>query len=318
MRQLFLPVGLILAVLTALLLPGPGVFLASHHANRILICIIFVVSGYQTGTKGIRLDHHLFRTLATAATISLLLSPLLGLGLGTLLPLSPSLFLGLMIISSVPPTLSSGIVLTEISRGNTVLALLLTISLNLLGIFTLPLVLGLSLGNNGPMSIDQGALLIKMLLLVLLPFGLGRGIRSALGKQRVSPHWSYVNSSCIILAVYASLSAAREAFFTTGPSEYALIIASVVLIHFLLLGINAWAASLLRLPQGDRNALVLVASQKTLPVSLAVFAGIEYDTSNAVIVCLLFHFIQLIADSFLAPLLGRQVIRSGPDSKEVP
>jgi hypothetical protein len=35
-------------------------------------------------------------------------------------------------------------------------------------------------------------------------------------------------------------------------------------------------------------------------MALAVITGITINTSNAVIVCLMFHFLQLFADSFIA------------------
>ena len=53
--------------------------------------------------------------------------------------------MGLVVIASMPPTLSSGVILTENAGGHTVWAMLLTILLNLAGIFTVPFVLDLAL-----------------------------------------------------------------------------------------------------------------------------------------------------------------------------
>ncbi|MCI5125986.1 MAG: bile acid:sodium symporter [Candidatus Electrothrix sp. AR5] len=300
MRQLFLPLGLILAAFFALTLPQAGVIFADHSGIKLTILIIFLVSGYQTGTTGTPLNKGLLHIFLTAATVSLLLAPLMGLALASLLTLSPSLIVGLLIICAVPPTLSSGIVITGVSGGNTVLALMLTISLNLIGTLTLPIILHLCLKASGPVTIDQWALFIKMLLLVLLPFVIGKTLRTILKKQHVSPNWSYVNSSCVILAVYISLAVSRQEFFRTDGGQYLAVLFSVSLVHCLLLGMNTQAAKLLKLNAEDSKALLFVASQKTLPVSLAVLAGLRQDTGNAVIVCLLFHFIQLLIDSALA------------------
>jgi sodium/bile acid cotransporter 7 len=300
MRQLFLPLGLILAAIFAFTLPQAGVVIADHSGIKLTIFIIFLVSGYQIGTTGIPLNKNLLHVFLTAGAISLFLAPLLGLAVGSLLALPPSLVIGLLIICAVPPTLSSGIVITGISRGNTVLALMLTISLNLTGILTLPTILHFCLKASGPVTIDQWALFIKMLLLVLLPFVIGKILRTLLKKQRISPNWSYVNSSCVILAVYISLSVSRQEFFRTDSRQYLAVLFSVSLVHFLLLGINIQEAKLLKLNAEDSKALLFVASQKTLPVSLAVLAGLHQDTGNAVIVCLLFHFVQLLVDSVLA------------------
>jgi sodium/bile acid cotransporter 7 len=307
MKQLFLPLGLLSAILFALFLPSAGILISDNHGLKALVFIIFIVSGYQTGTKGLVFNKKLLFIFLAAALISLVLSPLLGLCIVKLIDLAPFPAMGLIIISAVPPTLSSGIVITEVSRGNTVLALFLTVSLNLLGIFTLPFILDLCLKATGPVDIDQNRLLVKMLLFVLLPFVLGKLTRILLKKEKISAHWSYVNSSCVILVVYASLTVSRNAFSGLTSSEYVFILAAVSLLHLLLLILNAGAGKLLHLKPADRKALLFVASQKTLPISIAVLTNIKFDTGSAIIVCLMFHFFQLFADSFLAAYLQHKV-----------
>lgn len=304
-QQLFLPLGLLLAIFSALLLPAGGIFLSENGGLKILIIIIFLVSGYQTGARGLPLDRRLFHIFLTAAVISLILSPLLGLLMTRLINYPDSLAMGLIIISAVPPTISSGIVITEVSRGNAVLALFITVSLNLLGIVSMPFMLDLCLKAAGPVDIDQIGLLVKMLFFVLLPFAIGKLTRSVSGKNRVSPNWSYVNSGCVILVVYGSLAVSRSEFSGLGVGEYAIILASVSLLHLLLLAINAQAGKMLRLRPADHKALVFVASQKTLAIGLAVLTNIKYDTGSAIIVCLMFHFFQLFADSFIASYLQK-------------
>ncbi|MCI5188382.1 MAG: bile acid:sodium symporter [Candidatus Electrothrix sp. AS4_5] len=303
MRQHFLPVGLIIAAIFALTIPQAGIVLANYNGVKLTIIIIFLVSGYQSGTTGVPLNKGFLHIFLTAAIISLVLAPILGLAIGSLLALSPALLIGLLIICTVPPTLSSGIVITGVSGGNTVLALLLTISLNLLGILTLPPILHLCLKAGGPVALDQWSLFSTMVLLVLLPFMLGKTLRTVLKKQKVSANWSYVNSSCVIIAVYISLAVSRQKFFQTNTGQYVAVFLSVSLVHVLLLALNHQAAKWLELTLEDSKALLFVASQKTLPVSLAVLAGLGQDTGNAVIVCLLFHFTQLFIDSVVASRL---------------
>ena len=306
MRQLFLPLGLLLAIVFSLLLPSGGIFLSENSGIRILVFIIFLVSGYQAGAKALPLGRRLFHIFLPASVISLILAPLLGLLLTRLIDFPASLAMGLIVISAVPPTLSSGIVITEVSRGNAVLALFITISLNLLGIFVMPLMLNFCLQAAGPVDIDQGGLLVKMLSCVLLPFVSGKLIRSAIGRNRISAGWSYLNSGCVILVVYASLAVSRGSFSGLGGAEYSMALAGVSLLHLLLLLIAAQAGKMLRLVPAEHKALVFVASQKTLPISVAVLAGINSDTGSAIIVCLMFHFFQLFIDSFLAGYLQRR------------
>ncbi len=303
MKQLFLPLGLLLAIALALLLPGGGIFLSDNNGVRILVVIIFLVSGYQTGAKALPLDRRLVNIFLSAACVSLLLAPLLGLLITMLINFPPSLAMGLIIIAAMPPTISSGIVITEVSGGNTVLALFITISLNLVGIFIMPFMLDLCLKAAGPVDIDQTRLLVKMLLFVLLPFVIGRLVRSGSGRSRVSSNWNYLNSGCVILVVYASLAVSRDAFTGLGVAEYSMVLAGIALLHFLLLAVNTLTGRFLHLAVADRKALLFVTSQKTLAIALAVLTSISFDTGSAIIVCLMFHFFQLFFDSFLAGYL---------------
>jgi sodium/bile acid cotransporter 7 len=306
MRQLFLPLGLILAVIIALILPAGGAVISEYYGLKILVFIIFLVSGYQTGSKGIALNRKLAALFFTAAVISLVLAPLLGLLVSKALNFPLYLAMGLIIISTVPPTISSGVVITEVSRGNSVLALFLTISLNLLGIFSMPFVLDMCLKAVGPVDIDQIALLEKMLFFVLLPFAIGKIIRNLRSEERILPLWSYVNSGCVIVIVYSSLATAKAAFSGVTTFDYLTILAGVASVHLLLLLMNTIAGKMLKLSTSDGKAMLFVTSQKTLAIALAVLANVKFDTGNAIIVCLMFHFFQLFVDSFLASVLQKR------------
>ena len=64
------------------------------------------------------------------------------------------------------------------------------------------------------------------------------------------------------------------------------------------------AARLLTLGRRERNAYLFVTSQKTLPVAISVISIIATDNALALVPCLLFHFIQLFFDSFVASHLA--------------
>lgn len=306
MKQLFLPVGLILAIVAAIVFPGGGVFINDNHGLKILVFVIFTVSGYQTRSDGPPLDTKLARLFLVAITISLIVAPLLGLATGKILGLPFHLTMGLIIISTVPPTLSSGIVITDLSEGNGILALFLTISLNLLGIFSIPFMLDFCLKAAGPVDIAENTLLIKMLFLVLLPFVIGKLIRFLRRVIRVHPSWMFLNSSCVILIVYSSLAVSKTAFSCLLPRDYLLIIVATAMVHFLLLLLNTMAANLLKLNSADAKALIFVCSQKTLPIAIAILTNVKFDTANAIVVCIIFHFLQLFVDSSLASVMKRR------------
>jgi len=182
-QQWFLPVGLVLAMALALVAPLPGSALNETGLVLGLIPLIFLVNGYQTRLDRLSLRKRFVGVLLTGVVIGLLLSPFIGLGTAALLGLPASAALGLVVMASMPPTLSSGVIMTENAGGQTLWAMLLTILLNLIGIFTIPFVLSLTLETGAEVVVSPWPLLLRLLLVVLLPFVLGGLLRRILSRS---------------------------------------------------------------------------------------------------------------------------------------
>ena len=86
--------------------------------------------------------------------------------------------LGLAIFCVMPTTLGVGVALTAASKGNQALALLLTVTTNLLGIVTVPYELRLLLRGSNAVSVNPGPLVLKLSLTVLVPAVLGKLLTS--------------------------------------------------------------------------------------------------------------------------------------------
>jgi solute carrier family 10 (sodium/bile acid cotransporter), member 7 len=85
----------------------------------------------------------------------------------------------------MPTSLASCVTLTLAVGGNAALALLLTLTTNLLGIFTLPYVLSGLLHTAGGVELPPGPMLRTLVEQILVPLGIGVGIRAALPALRV-------------------------------------------------------------------------------------------------------------------------------------
>jgi sodium/bile acid cotransporter 7 len=89
-----------------------------------------------------------------------------------------------------------------------------------------------------------------------------------------------------------------------------LVVAGLV-IHALFLAINAGVTRLLKLELAQRKAVVLMASQKTLPVALTVLALIPESAVSAdvkgliAIPCITSHLGQIFVDAVLAARWAR-------------
>ena len=298
-KKLFLPVGLIIAIISALVLPDPGIFLKRTGAVPVFIIIIFLLNGWNLKLRESNLNRSFLCTFIAAIIISLGLGPFIGMAAVAIFNLGALATVGIIVMSSVPVTLSSATVVTEVSGGNSLWALFMTIGLNIVGIFTVPFMVKLGLEDTEGVDISAGKLLLKLLLLVLLPFLAGYVLKKAI---RAGTHvvLRYVPSICVILTVYAACGASRGTLMNLAPSEYPLMLGIVLGIHAALFVIAYGYGCVAKLDKPEKKALAFVSSQKTLPIALSVISVLPGDSGAAVIPCLLFHFTQLLVDSFVA------------------
>ncbi len=305
MSPYFLPVGLLLAFLVSWLVPGPGQLLQQLGLIQWMVATIFLVNGYQTSLGQLRGGGGIWPVLLPAVVINLLLAPWLGMLVAVLLQLPEGAVLGLVVMSTVPATLSSGIVMTRLAGGDGVKALLLTILLNLIGVFSVPFLLALALGGAGDISLSPWPLLEKLLLIVLLPFVLGMLGRNLLDLAQDHLLLRYLPTSCVIGTVWMSVSASSETLHQVTLPLILLLLLAALLVHGGLLLLCRLARVALPMPRGEWLALLFTASQKTLPVAVGVLVALERPAGLALVACILFHFVQLIGDSMLAGRFAR-------------
>lgn len=151
----FLPLGFCLAVVASQSFPLPGSFLGSlklvdvravQAANN--FCV-FLISGLTLKLSDFAVLAKDVRSPLLGMVAILGLTPCVAFG-AVRIPLEPREFaVGLAIFCVVPTTLGVGVALTTASKGNTALALFLTVATNLLGIVTVPYILqGVLVGSK--------------------------------------------------------------------------------------------------------------------------------------------------------------------------
>lgn len=299
MKAAFLPLGLIAAFLAAWLVPEPGTTLKELGFIPGVVIGLFLLNGYQTNLAELPAKRQFLWLLLAAALINLFLAPALGVAVANVANLSPGETLGLIVKSAVPSTLSTCIVLTQLAGGYSLWALVITLALNILGVFTLPFVLDMALGESAEVSVDPLNLLSTLIQLVLIPFLVGAALRrlSLVNPQHLV--LQYLPSTLVISAVWMSLSSSSTLFTTLQWQSLATIAAASLAVHLLLMLFSALCGMWMRLEWQAHVALIFTASQKTLPVAVSVLAALNGPIGEAVLVCVLFHFLQLLVDSTL-------------------
>jgi len=300
MNSYFLPVGLLLAFTLAWMSPEPGEMMQKMGLISWMIVIIFLINGFQTSMKNLPGGRSILIAPFIAILISLIISPFIGLAVISVLPIPAGAAIGLVVMATVPPTLSSAIVMTGIAGGNVVQALFLTILLNLIGVFTIPFMLQFTLESVSTLSISPLPLLKQLILLVLIPFLAGMILKSVMKIPK--RHWllKYLPSSCVIATVWMSVSASIDIIKELNLQLLLLIMVGAIAVHGFLLLLCWLSRFVFRPSQGDWLALLFTASQKTLPVAIAVLASLNQPIGLAIVACIIFHFLQLFIDSIIA------------------
>jgi predicted Na+-dependent transporter len=134
---------------------------------------------------------------------------------------------GLAIFCCVPTTLTSGVSLTQLAGANTALALALTVTSNLLGIFTMPYMLSALVGHGSGVSLPAGPLLKALVEILLIPL--------LIGKVR-DPHST---TTCWIDAVYLCFISFSWQLLNYSAWEKLYFLSSLLQLHSKVIALSA-------------------------------------------------------------------------------
>lgn len=306
----FLPVGLITVAVVGVLLPAPGRFMAGLPTQHVAVAIIFVCAGLRLRTDEIRAALSAWRATAWGTLSILLITPFIGASLAATVPLAQEFQLGLALFFCMPTTLSSGIALTGQARGNVALALLLTVLTNIAGIFSVPFVLASLLGVLARVELSAADLLIKLCISILVPLAVGKSLRRFV-RSWVDGHRSWiglVSNVALISIPWMKFSQSSDRLAQIDVGSLLILVGAGIGVHLVFLVLNDGAARLLRLGLPERKAVVLLASQKTLPVALTVlaFLPLPLEVKGLVAIpCITSHLGQIFIDAVVATRWNR-------------
>ena len=281
---------------------------------------MFFISGYTLKLEELKTVLQYKVPIIYALIAINFITTLLGFGF-VIFPLLIDQFrIGLAIFSSVPTTLGVGVALTLQSKGDNVLALLLTVVSNLLGIVTIPIMLGGFFTNGGSIVIDQVTLAYKLSITVLVPISAGILSRffipgSANFTKTYKTELSLFSTTNLAVLVWMSLSNARDSLFKQEIQQILVVIAISIAMHTFYLFFNGFMVSkyALNVPLKQAIAVVIMASQKSSPVGLAVISNLTSspgDKGLYAVPCIVGQLIQIFMDSAVAARLKKLVDES--------
>ncbi|CAK0890775.1 unnamed protein product [Prorocentrum cordatum] len=240
----------------------------------------------------------------------LFLSPLVGvpiLSLGQVTPVNRVLLQGMALFCAVPTTLSSGVAMVGSANGNVALALILTTVTNLLGVFTMPWSMSV-IFSGADVEIDGFKMLTSLVIQTLVPLVFGLGLRALQPVEKFAKDKKKIlgrcSNCCIFFVVWLNTSASQDKIVHFPLLDLGVVALLAITVHIIYRVSAYLVATAFHFPNKEWVAIVLMCSQKSLPVCVSVMAALprelQYSTGTMIVPCIMSHFSQLMIDGFLA------------------
>lgn len=246
----FLVVGLLTAIAFSLACPWPGRAVNSVKVGSFrvfqtaCIVVIFVIAGLTLRTDEIRDALRQWWGFLVGVASIMLVTPCAAFALVALPFSDPAYATGLAIFALTPTTIASGVTLVTAGRGNAALALMLTVTTNVLAVFTVPFTVPLVVSSAQDVHIDPASLLVKLVVTILAPLAVGKAVRSLwaaaaafVGRHKLA--LSLLSNGSLICIVWQTLSAAQQDVVHTPFGTLCLVALTAVALHLGYLAVNA-------------------------------------------------------------------------------
>ncbi|CAH1430832.1 unnamed protein product [Lactuca virosa] len=320
----FLPLALISGVTLGLINPSLGCLAHKYHVAKFSTCGIFLISGLTLRSEEVGAAVAAWPVGLYGLASILLLTPLFS-KIILQIHLQPQEFVtGLALFCCMPTTLSSGVALTRLAGGNSALALAMTVLSSLLGILIVPFSISKLIAGGVGASLPADQLFRSLILTLLTPLIFGKVLRESFkgvadfcdSNRKLL---SSVNAILLSLVPWIQVSRSRSLLLMVKLEVFLVAVVMGAVLHLTLLGFNALSIQILCGISGgnksifankeNSSALLLVASQKTLPVLVAVvdqLGGSFGESGLLVLPCVAAHLNQIIMDSFFVSFWNKK------------
>jgi sodium/bile acid cotransporter 7 len=243
--EYYLIFAVAVALIWGLSFPVPGVFLGQFKlADRVIIqfinvCIVFFISGLTLKVEELKNIWEQKLIVAYGLSAINFFTTLIAPIFLACTFIKPEFRFGLAIFSTVPTTLGVGVSLTQQCKGDTLLALFLTVVSNLIGSVLTPFLLlfYFTVLSNNPSKFNVLGLLIDLILSVLVPCLFGIGIRIYFSHtikeftKNYKTHLSIFSNSNLVCIMWIAISKAQPKIVQQSAGDILIVIASVIIQH---------------------------------------------------------------------------------------
>ena len=305
---------LLLAIVLATVLPVSGRWATvAQFVSNTAVFLLFFLNGLRLPRREVIAGIGKWRLLVPLVLFVYAAMPAAGWVLwqsaGHVLP--PLLALGFLFLGSLPSTVQSATAYTSLAGGNVVSSVVAAALLNIIGVFLTAPLFSLLAGSHA--AAFDGAGLVKVMTILLLPFALGQALQARLGNW-VGGHRQLVvwmDRSSIAIAVYVAFSSAvrQDIWSQIDTIGWAGLIAGCTALLVFGYGGSWLLARAAGLERGDRIAMMFAGAQKSIAMG-APLATVLFPPAVAGVILLptlAYHLAQLIV---AAPLASRLMARA--------
>lgn len=231
------------------------------------------------------------RGVAIGMANLLFISPLLAVGLAIAFKLPPELAVGMVLLGASPGGTTANM-LTHLAKGDTALSLTMTAISSVAAVFTVPILLDLStqwfMNGDAHYEIAMTPIVMKILLITLLPLGIGMIVRSRATQWaiRFEPLVKKIATIFFILVVFVVLWSEQEHIF----SNIASVGLAVLCLNVLAMGISYGSSKLAGLDGPQSTAISIELGVHNTTLAMAVGAMVSASMIIPAAVYSLFMF----------------------------
>lgn len=330
-KKNYLPLALVTAFVLGLLAAPvaaaiDNVMVGEYRVFQSLAVIyIFLLQGGNLKVDDVKKAFYAYVGITVGVVSILFLTPLAAFLVKPMSFLSQDLRTGFTLFLCMPTTINSGVALVGAAKGSVPVALLMTVLSNSIGVLTVPFYLRVMLESTVDIKLNPLPMLAKLAVTILIPVAVGMAARIKI--QRVADFLKTYKEplglsahTALASIPFLKVGSNRAQILSLGFGQFVVVVLTALVLHTLLMvvlfGLTAPFPKK-TIPEPVRKAIVILGSEKTLPVSMAVLAFLppELGAKGLIAVpCILGHLSQLLMDAVVASKWAERT----PDDDEKP
>lgn len=297
---------LITIFVVGILIPVPdAVIRVLGVAGHVAVVCLFLVYGARLKTREVIDGLKNIKLQGGVALATFVIFPIVGIVLHPVWVwlLGPVFAMGTLYVTLLPSTVQSSVSFTSIANGNVAGAVCAATISNTVGVILTPALVFIVMGRES--GIDPTRIL-NVLLELLLPFIIGQLLQPLIGEWVRRHRWltKTVDRGTIIIVVTSAVcgATARGLWSHVTWQQAVLLLVSSAVILAIMLAVTWGMGALMKMPKGDKVALLMCGSKKSLATGLPM-ATIIFPLSTVAAVTvpiIIFHQLQLMVCAYIS------------------